>query len=169
MTPKSTRSDFPKNGAQLFYELARDRLANQLEHVDALDNKIGLLVSLASGLMGILAAVFALRANPLDGADIAMIVLATLAYLTAAVLGIRAYFSRSWDLGPDLRETWDVLWREDDDDLVKWILATAFWRYYEDNRTGQQSKEQALPWLLVAVVIQNLLLALALFLVAKGV
>ena len=118
--------------------------------------------------MGILAAVFALRAEPLDTGDIALIALSSVAYLTASGLGIRAYFCRVWELGPDMPQVWKKMWAQDDDDLLKWKVSVSLWDCYENNRAGQKIKSDALPVILIAVVNQTLLLALALFLVAEG-
>jgi hypothetical protein len=165
---ESSRTPYPDRDPGLFYELARDRLAMQLGSIDALDSKIGLLISLASGLMGLLAAVFALRGEQPDSGELALIGVATLVYLVASGIGIRVYFCRSWKLGPDLRQVWDALWGEDDDRRLKWDVANSFWSFYEKNRSGQRTKEDALPFILIAVVIQTLLVVLALFLVTQA-
>src|SRR6266511_684895 len=108
---------YPERDPDLFYELARDRLSVQLEAIDAVDNKMGLLASLASALMGILAAVVALRGRSLDTAEIVVILLSALVYLRISYYAIRAYFSRSWKTGPTLKNVWALLWSDSDDDL----------------------------------------------------
>src|SRR5689334_14736737 len=115
----SQASDYPPRDADLFFELARDRLATQLENIDAVDNKIGVLVSLASALMGILAAVVALRTDSLDGLEITVIGLSALTYLVVAFKSFEAYRAQRWKTGPNLRQVWDALWSDADDRLVK--------------------------------------------------
>jgi hypothetical protein len=172
MTPQSTASDYPTGDPQLFYELARDRLNTQLSTIDALDSKIGLLFSLASGLLGILAAVFALR--PVTGEDrisilaLLLLIAAGVAYCFVAYGGIRAYRIRSWDVGPDLTKVWNDLWSLDDS-LVKWRVANALRADYEANQDAVDEKRDALFMVFAGIIVQSLLLALALVLVAAGV
>ena len=161
--------DYPDRDPQLFYELAKDRLATQLGIIDAVNNKIGLLVSLASALMGILVAVFALRANAFGAAEYAVISISGLLYLIVATTSAYAYFSRSWEIGPGLRQIWDSLWNpSEDDNLLKWKVARDFWGNYEKNLPTQNLKATLLPWILLGVIAQTLTLAAALGLVAAG-
>lgn len=165
---QSTRENYPRRDPQLFYELARERLASQLSAIDSLDNKIGMLVSLASGLIAILAAVFALRGKPFGSAEYTTLSVSVLVYLATSVYGIKAYWTRPWSVGPALIAVWNRLWGDDDDELAKWKTANDFRGYYERNRPAQRMKETALPWILAGVVTQTLCLVLTLCLVAAG-
>jgi hypothetical protein len=166
----SQKKDFPARDPQLFYELARDRLSTQLSLIDALDSKVISLLGFASALLGILAAVFALRASRATESTgvlgVLLLAAASVTYGVVAWHGIRAYRSRSINLGPDLREVWDATWSDGDDALVKWQVANACWSHYEENRVVQETKSNALPPMLVAVVIQSVLVVLALVWVA---
>jgi hypothetical protein len=159
---------YPDRDPQMFYELARDRLSIQLEAIDAVDNKIGLLASLASALMGILAAVVALRGHPLHRPEIVVIVLSAFVYVRISIHAIRAYFSRSWKAGPELTKVWALLWSDSADDLVKWKVARAFWESQEINETAFTKKANVLPLLLVGVVIQTVLLGALALVLALG-
>jgi hypothetical protein len=81
------------------------------------------LFSLATALLGILAAVFAVNSaaadDPLSGFDILVLLAAGLAYCVAVYGWVTAYLARSWKAGPNLRQVWDDLWR-DDETLGKW-------------------------------------------------
>jgi hypothetical protein len=173
MNPENPSSAYPDRDPDLFYELARDRLEMQLTTIDALDNKIGLLVSLASGLLGILAAVFALSATRNDEAvgvtQLCVLAVAAVAYVVVAWFGIKAYRCRSWNVGPDLRQVWDDLWGNMDDAHLKWEVARDLWAYYDSNCGAQNLKADALLIVFVGVVIQTALVVLALALVAVGV
>jgi hypothetical protein len=170
---RSSLSDYPDREPDLFFELARERLNTQLSTIDALDGKIGLLFSLASGLLGILAAVLALRSatgeDSISRAALAVVIAAGIAYCVVAYAGITAYLARVWKIGPDLSQVWEVLWTADADALVKWKVATAIWADYEANRDSVQAKTNALTTLFAGIIIQSLLLAVALVLVAAGV
>jgi hypothetical protein len=141
--------------------MARERLSAQLQGIDAVDNKIGLLVSLASALMGILAAVVALRGHSMDAPAIALTVLSALTYLFVAFKSLEAYSPKKWKEGPNLLQVWETLKDDTEDDrLIKWQVANALWRAHEINAAGYSAKAKVLPLLLVGVVIQTLLLSL---------
>lgn len=162
----SSRSDYPDRDPGLFLELARDRLNTQLSAIDALDGKIGLLFSLASGLLGILAAVLALRAAT---SALLALVPTVVAYCVVAYAGVSAYLTRTWKIGPDLGDVWNGLWKADSDALATWKVANALWSDYEANRKLVNSKTGALRVMFAGIIIQSLLLALALALVTVGV
>jgi hypothetical protein len=167
---KTTMADFPDCDPQVFYELARDRLSTQLSIIDALDDKIGLLAGLASGLLGILAAVFALSAEA-SAAQLVVLVGATVAYGYVATESLRAYRERDWHVGPDLRQVWDEMHDGEkvSDALWKWRMANDTWASYKHNHVSEKAKADALPGIFVGVVIQSGLVVLALVLVATEV
>lgn len=165
-----SRGKYPDRDPQMFYELARDRLANQLATIDALDSKIGLLFTLGSGLLGILAAVFALRASTSDEtigtSAVLVVVAAACAYVVVSFFGVKAYLARSWRVGPDLSQVWADQWTSEDDAVLRWEVANAIWSDYEANRDDVTTKTKALLWIFAGVIVESLLLALALALVA---
>lgn len=169
----SSAEQYPPRDPGLYLAVAKERLDSQMAFVDALDSKIGLLVSVASGLLGILAAVFALRSvqaeSTASAPEIVTLVLAGCAYLVAASSGLGAYFLRSWKTGPPLPQTWDLMWGSDGDQLVGWKLGNIYRLSYEQNQANHRRKSNAVRVLFIAVVIQSLLAALALALVAAGV
>jgi hypothetical protein len=168
MTSENKPSGFPNRSPDLFYELARDRLWVQLEAVDAVDTKIGLLVSLASALTGILAGVLALRGHSLNALQISVVVLFALVYAGISYKGIQAYFSKKWKTGATLPSAWKLLRSDTDDDLVKWKVARAFWESLDENTAPFNKKAEVLPFLLVGVVIQAFLLGALAFSLALG-
>jgi hypothetical protein len=172
MNQTPTAPVYPDRDPQLFYELSRDRLATQLSNIDALENKIGGLVGFASGLLGLLAAVFALKTtsdlDPIGNWEVTLLVAASVAYLFVVVPGIQAYLHRSWNVGPDLRQVWDALWGEEDDRHVRWEIANDLWAYYEANRPAEDAKARNLQVVFVGVVIQTALVVAGLVLVAVG-
>jgi hypothetical protein len=173
MTPENQPPDYPLRDPQMFYELARDRLATQLSMLSAVDSKIALLVSFASGLLGLLAAVLALS-TPKDEVSLSLphlglLVAAAVPYAYAAFKGIRAYRAREWSVGPKLGQVMKTMEGSKDDARVKWGLATDFWTCYFENRVAYEAKSDALQAVFLAVVIQTGLVVLALALVGAGV
>lgn len=176
----TTGADYPPGDAILFLELTRDRLHTQLEFIDAVDNKIGLLVSVASALMGGLAAIFALRSvqtisvssaktAPFGATELTTLALAGAAYLYASYRGLRAYFRRDWHTGAALNDVWGLMWKSDDERVLAWKIASTQWHCIKQNLAAEKEKADALPVLLGAVILQSVLVVLALALVAAGV
>lgn len=165
-TPKSQATDYPDRDPGFFFEIARDRLVTQLESIGSLDNKIGLLFSLGSALLGILAAVFAVRPEGLGAVAVASLIGSGFSYCFVAWHGIRAYLIQEWNVGPSLRQVWRDAWTDVDDALLKWRVANVYWSDYEKNQTAVRQKEDALIRVFAGIIVQSLLLAAALVLVA---
>jgi len=168
MTPETASPKYPQRDPDLFYELARDRLNTQLSMLSAVDDKIGLLVSLGSALLGIHAAVLAVS-GALGAVDIVFLILALGAYAFVAFPGFEAYRARYWSVGAKLDRVWADLWTEADDATLKWRVANTTWAYYRQNQAAHEAKGGALRMVFIAVLLQTLLVVLALALVGAGV
>jgi hypothetical protein len=168
---------YPKRDPQLMYELAKDRLACQLGTIDAIDGKIATLVTLASAMLGIAAAVLALRVAPASTSQhtpsntpaLITLGIGVVVYLYVAYHGLRAYLARDWNIGPSL----DCVWRQHKgkelDDDIKWGVANDFLYDYEENQTDCEVKTSAMRRVFVGAVLETAVLVIALSLVAAGV
>lgn len=165
-----TAKRFPDRDPQLFYELAKDQLSTQLGSIDAVDNKLGLLFSVSSALMGILVAVFAVRGPAaFHAAEYTIVSISGLVFIATGALTFIAYRGRDWDIGPDLLTVWNDLWdSSQDDDLLKWKVANDFRGYYEENVPLEERKTSFLPWVVLGIIVQTATLCSALGLVAAG-
>src|SRR5437660_3325901 len=103
ITPKSA---YPERDPDVYYDLARERLAVQLETLDAIDNKVGLLFSTSSALLGILAAVFALKPDRLGLLEYVALGAFVALYLVVCWQSERAYRCRDWNTGPDVQQVY---------------------------------------------------------------
>jgi hypothetical protein len=166
-------SPFPDRDPSLFYDLAKDQLGTQLATIDALDNKIGMLVGLGSALLGIVAAVFALTASasgePISTPQACTLAATGVAYAFVAYWGVKAYFCRNWNIGPKLQQVWDDLLGDATDERIRWGVANSNWAFRERNLKAENTKADALTGIFVAVVIQAALVGAALALVALEV
>ena len=143
------------------YELTRDQLATQLSFVDALDTKIGLFLSVGSGLVGILAAVLALHPSSIGHPDFRALVACVGAYILVAGAGGFGLWSRAWGLGPDPRVVAKD-YNKTSGDAVRRRMAAKFNQDYEANLTAYRHKLWALRLTLVGLVIETLALVAAL-------
>lgn len=181
-TPEIDRSVFPDRDPQLMFEVAKDRLSNQLSFIDALDAKLAVLVSVASALLAIAAAVFALHAATttttatgaiaavgVSGWDLAVLAFGALVYALVAWFGGKAYRCRDWNVGPTLEALWDEHYTGDSDRRIKWGVAADMWLDYEHNQTAYTTKERALHWVFIGTALETVALVAAISLVAAGV
>lgn len=169
---------FPTRDPQLMYEVARDRLSTQLDFIDAIDGKIAMLVSIASALLGIAAAVFALHTTSapvaghadggLSGWEIATLVIGAVSYTVVVAFGMNAYLCRDWDVGPSLRALWDQHGSADSDERIKWGVAVDTWLGYEANKPTYDTKERALKVAFFGTALETLVLVAAISLVASS-
>lgn len=161
---------YPDSDPQVFYELARERLAIQLDSLDAVDNKIGLLFSTSTALLGILAAVLALKRNTLGSGDYVALGASVAVYVLISWQSERAYRCRSWSTGPILKDVWRRYKRagEGKHPKIQWEIANQLRIDIENNRPAVNLKLDALQLILPSVIAQSLILVLTLGLVAAG-
>ena len=133
---------FPKAGARLVYELARDRIGMQLNQMDALDTKLASFLGLGSALLGIGAAVLALREDTPPAVTIVLFALASVLYVILAVICLRGYRLRDWKAGPKLEDAWANA-RQYTEQSLYWWAAEAYTNFYLTNRVCLQPKIEA--------------------------
>jgi hypothetical protein len=160
---------YPQADPQVYLDLARERIAVQLETLDALDNKIGLLFTTSCALLGILAAVVALKVSKLSNGDLASLAASIWLFWLVGFLTEFAYRQRSWHTGPQLTQLWREFFHTEDERRLHWRIANRIRLDYERNKGGVAIKEHALSVILPLVITQSLVLVLALVLVAEGV
>jgi hypothetical protein len=166
MTPKDSPGRYPDHDPDLFLDLVRDRLARQHDTIDALDGKISQLFALSTGLLGILAAVFALTGKSLNVLQWLVVSLAVATYVFVAVQSFGAYRERAWFVGISLRQLWNRMHKGNEDDrLIKWMAANSLRSAYEGNLDAVRAKSDVLPSIFKGVILQTALVVLALILV----
>ena len=133
---------FPKTGERLVYELARDRIGMQMNQVDALDTKLASFLGLGGALLGIGAAVLALREDTPPVATIVLFALASVLYVILAVICLRAYRIQDWNAGPKLEDAWANARRYAEQSLY-WWAAEAYTKFYITNKVCLQPKIDA--------------------------
>jgi hypothetical protein len=168
MRPKSGSGKYPDRDPDFFYDLARERLATRFESLNLLDNKLSLVLSASSTLLGILIAVFALRPDSFHGWALGLLIASGSAWLVLTGLALYALWHRPIKSGPDLQKTFNRLATDESDAAVKWKAAVTFWCDYDSNKRHQDRKANALTCVLALFVIQTALLVGSLALVAAG-
>lgn len=158
---------YPDRDGRVFFDLARDRLSVQLEAIDAVDNKIGMLFSVSTAMLGILAAVLALKSGKLLDRHYVFFGFSVAAYLVVTWKSFRTYSAKAWNAGGDLKKTWHMYAESDESDKrLEWKVANRIRIDYEANQKDAESKLAGLRWVFAALVIQSLSLVVTLVLVA---
>ena len=157
MSPEAEASgamEYPDASADLMLSIARERLERQLSFLDALDNKLATLFAAGSGLLGILAAILALRPSEAEPGGWAALAVAGTAFAVIAYHGISQLGPRPFDTGVDI----DILWRDhfqQDERLLAWETAVSYLSYYDQNMPKYSAKLAALRWALKALIIET--------------
>lgn len=157
MSPEAEASgamEYPDASADLMLSIARERLERQLSFLDALDNKLATLFAAGSGLLGILAAILALRPSEAEPGGWVALAVAGTAFAVIAYHGISQLGPRPFDTGVDI----DILWRDhfqQDERLLAWETAVSYLSCYDQNMPKYSAKLAALRWALKALIIET--------------
>src|SRR5688572_9297743 len=123
MTPTAP-GRYPDRDPQMFYELARDRHASQAALLNALDNKLSVLLSASSALIGILIAVYALRPDAFDTWPLVLLSASAAAWLLLSAFALCTIWPRRWEFGPKLSGIFNDQFSQKDDATLKWFAAS---------------------------------------------
>jgi len=131
-----------------------------MESINALDGKLAQVFGLASTIVGIQAAIVAIRQEAAAG-----LLFGLVPYVLIVAMAVPAYWVRVWSVVPDplesiayAQEGWPLQGRW-------WVAVEGYVRCHEDNALAQESKRIALGrafTLLVGLVCLLVLTALAL-------
>lgn len=146
------RRPFPGASERLVYELARDRIGGQLSQIDGLDLKLASFLGFGGTLVGIGAAVLALREDSPPLSTVILVAAALLLYAVLAIKCLMGYRLQDWQVGPKLEDAW-ALARKHPEPVLYWWAAEAYTKFYTANRTLLKAKIGAGKigvWLLTA-------------------
>jgi hypothetical protein len=145
-----TDEKFPNYDPGIWFELAKDALDTQLAFVDAVDAKLGNFLATGSGLLALLAAVYALRPDAVKDAQIHAFIGAAVIYGVLALTCLVALWGRSWGTGPDTEELRGLAEeRNYSDAQVRWKAQA---RYIEDTAKNEQPYAMKVLGLRVALI-----------------
>ena len=165
MTDKAEAPPFPKTEPGVVYSLAMDRVQTQLCQIEALDSKIGTLLGFSGAVLAILAAFLALREGAVPGHALALLCISGTAFLGIALGALRAYYTKHWEVGPDLDEAWQYA-REHEERLLAWWAAESFTECFKNNQDNVNLKVRVVKLSVALVVIQAVTLVIGLGLIS---
>lgn len=146
-------------------DLTKDQLDHQLSAVDAVDAKLGTILSTGSTVLGIVAAVLALRPfvstqpQPFSLAHWLVLGLTLLTYLILAIVSVIELWDRTWNIGPRPRDVEPDFRHEAPKEKILWGLAARYNADYELNAKRLARKITMLQIGLCALVAESLLIA----------
>jgi hypothetical protein len=148
-----------------FYEVSRRQLDVQLEFLDAVDDKLGLLFSIGSAEVGIIAAFLLLRPEVIHGRWL-LLLIGALSYFALALASILGLWDRSWQVGPDAVYLGRLYNDGHSDDEVKRHASRILAEQWYMNRGAFNGKRWRLRIALLAVVAQTICALVAVLLEA---
>lgn len=162
----STQQSVPfLEGAEVAYDVAMRRLDEQMRQIDAIDNKVGVLIGASSAIAALFAG-FAAVAVDVDNAislwiGVTFIGLVVLAYLPAVVFGVLAYRFYGWSLRPNWAQLLQFGEQFSEEAMYSWVAFECV-TSLTTNVTRIHSKLTYGGWSMRFMIVQTLLAALGL-------
>ena len=137
--------NYPPAKADVFYELARDRFDRQLNAVDAMDAKLATFLAIGSGLVALLAAIYAIRPGNFLWAGAVVLALATVVYAALAIAALSAMRPREWNDGPSMEDVYKdhITYTEGE---IMWRAAHSLVAFHKTNADAYAPKARIASW-----------------------
>lgn len=155
-----SESERPKPNADFLYELARHQLDIQLDFLDGLDNKLGLLFSLGSAEVAIAAAFLAVKPEMIRP-QAGFLILGVIAYFVVAACSIAGLWRREWRVGSDVEHLGRLYLLGASDQTVKLQAAKRLIKQWNKNLPAFNRKARRLQIVLVGVAAETTVALLA--------
>lgn len=150
---------------QVAYDVAMRRLEEQMRQIDAIDNKIGLIIGAASAVIAIFAGFAATTIENDRSVSLAVggvfIALAIVSYLPAIGLGLLAYRFEKWDLRPNWSYLLEYARGYSEDSMRFWVAEGCVLSLDENSKTLQRKLDRA-GWAAVFLATEATVSALGL-------
>ena len=155
-----------RTNTDILYEIAIERLNEQIKTIDGIDNKIGITFGLANGIIAALIAFIALIKLPVSQPVIIVIGLSIFAYLITLVFLFYAYRFSKWSYNPNVKILkefcFDPKYKEYPDIIKSWVADNCIISI-ELNRESIKEKLTLAYIALISVSAQGIFLAISCF------
>ena len=153
-----------KSDPNILLDILKERLQIQLAFYNALDGKAATLFAAGSALLGIVAAVFAIR-EEFDRTSLQVMSVAAGAYFVLVLTLVATHWPRHYDVGPKVEVVWDdAQVKENREFLIDLIVD--YIHYYRNNERWSWVKGWSVRVGLVAVLVETGAVAVGLAIVA---
>lgn len=145
---------------KVYYDVAMNRLEQQLHQIDALDHKFANAFAFSSAVLAGLTAILAIRGEDLEWYSLVLFGLGAAAYMVAVCFAIQAYITKPWSLRPDLETLMSHCGNYDNASMRFWVGDECL-RSAKDNEARIQGKLKAGRIAFHAIPFEALFLAAA--------
>jgi hypothetical protein len=121
MTVPDGNAEEPRYADEVYYDVAMQRLAQQLDQIDAVDRKLATTFGFSNAILAVFASIIAIRGRDLEPLTYVLLGLGTVAYLIAARCTIAGYAIGLWSLRPDVATLQSHCERHGDTAMRFWV------------------------------------------------
>jgi hypothetical protein len=130
---------FPPANPEVIYDLARGRFHQQLSAVDAIDTKLAGFFGIGSALLGIIAAIYAIKPDAFKAGGWLVLLLALIVFVLLVAISLAGMRPRGWETGPVMAEIYDDHIRYSDAE-IRWRATGTLIRLYKKNKATYDKK-----------------------------
>jgi len=156
---------FPATDPDVIYDLARGRVDSQLAAVDGMDAKVSGFFAAGSTLLGIVAAIYAIRPQTFEWGGVVVLSLAVLIWALLAAACLVGLGTRRWEMSPRLDQVYDDYLKYGERE-IKWRAVGTLLRLYKMNVPAYKLKTTIARWSPVVLAAESGLLVAAAVMVA---
>ncbi len=149
------------------YDLARARLDGQLSAVAAMDSKLAGFLGVGSALVGIIAAIYAIRPDTFKAGGWAFLLVAFVVYGLLSIISLAGMRPRGWSTAPEMEAIYNdhIHFGETE---IKWRATSTLLRLHKKNKATYDEKASAAKWSSILVMILTGLVVAAAVTVAQA-
>lgn len=155
-----------RSDPRILLDIARERLQTRFSFIDALDTKAATMFAVGSALLGLLAAVFAVRPEEFDREALIVVSIAGFLYAILTVAAIAALWIREYYTGPQLPAIWEDAQEKEERQFIADLVVDYRVSTDEANKRAY-IKEWAVMAAILAVVFLTIMLGVALAVVTS--
>ena len=96
-----------RSDPRILLDIARERLQTRFSFLDALDAKVATMFAVGSALLGLLAAIFAVRPEDFDKEALIVVSIAGFYYAVLTVAALTSFWVKEYFVGPQLPAIWE--------------------------------------------------------------
>jgi hypothetical protein len=156
---------FPSTDPDVIYDLARARFDRQLTDVDGLDAKLSGFFAAGSTLLGIVAAIYAIRPQTFQWGGVVVLSLAVLVWALLAAACLFSLGPREWQTGPKMDQVYDDYLKYEQKE-IKWRVVGTLLRLHKTNAPRYKAKATMALWSPLLVAAESGLVVSAAVMVA---
>jgi hypothetical protein len=151
---------FPPADPEVMYDLARGRLDSQLAAISAIDSKLAGFFGIGSALLGVVAAIYAIKPDIFKAGGWELFGMALVAYAVLSVISLAGMSLREWKTGPQMEAIYNdhIQYGEAE---IKWRATSTLLRLVKKNNAAYDEKANAARWSPILVVILTALVVAA--------